>query len=74
MVDHRTEPRALAAVASPEEAAAAVAALQRFMHDSAPPSPPAGGQDLNPDPWTRTALLEGVSREPGELGFPSENT
>jgi hypothetical protein len=47
--------------ASPEEAAAVIAAIERFMRDTAPPvaSEPAG-----PSPWVRAALLEGVEREP----------
>ncbi len=47
--------------ASPEEAAAVVAALERFMRATAPPlvaAPP------RQDPWQRTALHEGISREP----------
>jgi hypothetical protein len=47
--------------ATPTEAAAVVAALQRFVADTAPlaPAPQSG-----PDQWRRAALLEGVSREP----------
>ncbi|HYM45641.1 MAG TPA: hypothetical protein VES65_05705 [Solirubrobacteraceae bacterium] len=45
--------------ASLEEAAAIAAALERFAHDTAPTP---GGDD-GPDPWTRAAMLEGVSRE-----------
>jgi hypothetical protein len=47
--------------ASPEEAAAIVAALEHFMRATAAPAdpPPASG----PDGWRRAALLEGVSRE-----------
>ena len=53
----------VAPTASPEEAAAVVAALERFMRDTAPvPAPPAP----KPNPWQRTALEEGVSRAPGE--------
>jgi hypothetical protein len=53
---------AVGPVAISEEAAAIVAALERFMRATAPPpSPPAGGA---PDGWRRAALLEGVSREP----------
>jgi hypothetical protein len=49
--------------ASPEEAAAIVAALERFMRATAPPaSPPAHA----PDGWRRAAILEGISREPQE--------
>jgi hypothetical protein len=47
--------------ASPEEAAAVVAALERFMRETAPPS-------VAPSParnrWQQAALLEGVDRQP----------
>jgi hypothetical protein len=50
-----------AASASPEEAAAIVAALERFMRDTASArnisAPP-------PDAWHAAAVLEGVSRDP----------
>jgi hypothetical protein len=47
--------------ASPYEAAAVVAALERFMRETAPPlAPPAPP----PDPWQRAALHEGVNRQP----------
>jgi hypothetical protein len=47
--------------ASPEEAAAVVAALERFMRETAPtPVPPAPRRD----PWHQAALYEGVAREP----------
>ena len=45
---------------SREEAAAIAAAIERFAQDTAPVAIP-GGSEL--DPWTRSALLEGVSRE-----------
>jgi hypothetical protein len=49
--------------ASPEEAAAVVAALERFMRETAPPPvPPAPRQNA----WQRAALYEGVGREPAE--------
>ena len=53
---------------SPEEAAAIVAAIERFMRATAPgPPPPANGLD----PWLRAAILEGVEREAqGELRDP----
>jgi hypothetical protein len=47
--------------ASPEEAAAVIAAIERFMRDTAPPVAP---EPHGPGPWVRTALLEGVDREP----------
>ncbi len=50
--------------ASAEEAAAIVAAIERFMRATAPPlAEPAGGA---PDGWRRAALLEGISREQQE--------
>jgi hypothetical protein len=52
--------------ASPEEAAAVVAALERFMRETAPPRvPPAPERN----PWQQTALHEGVNRAP-ELPLP----
>ena len=58
--------------ASPEEAAAIVAALERFMRATAPPaSPPAPALDG----WRRAAILEGISREPEEdVSSPWINT
>jgi hypothetical protein len=52
--------------ASPEEAAAVVAALEQFMRATAPllAAPPP-----QQNPWQRTALFEGVAREP-ELPLP----
>jgi hypothetical protein len=56
----------IAPTASAEEAAAIVAALERFMRATAPtPAPPAEA----PEPWSRAAILEGVSRHP-EAGEP----
>lgn len=50
------------AAASPEEAAAVIAAVEAFLRDTAPPSaPPAAA----PDPWLQAALQEGVDRAPG---------
>jgi len=47
--------------ASPEEAAAIVAALEQFMRQTAPtPVPPAPRRNA----WQRAALYEGVAREP----------
>lgn len=48
------------AAASPEEAAAVIAAVERFLRDHAPPAAP-------PDPpsgWVQTARVEAVEREP----------
>ena len=52
--------------ASPEEAAAVVAALERFMRETAPtPVPPAPRRSA----WQHAALQEGVLREP-QLPLP----
>ncbi|MGH2912019.1 MAG: hypothetical protein ACRDJ3_06040 [Solirubrobacteraceae bacterium] len=60
MVNRRPELELIAPSASPAEAAAIVAALERFMRDTAPPlASPTGGVD----PWLRAAMLEGVARE-----------
>jgi hypothetical protein len=51
----------VAPTASPEEAAAVVAALERFMRETAPPpAPPAPRRN----PWQQAGLSEGVAREP----------
>ena len=47
--------------ASPEEAAAVIAAIERFIRDTAPP---VASEPEGPSPWGRAALLEGVDREP----------
>jgi hypothetical protein len=47
--------------ASPEEAAAVIAAIEQFLRDTAPP--PAEEHDAV-SPWVRTARLEAVEREP----------
>ncbi len=48
--------------ATPEEAAAVIAAVERFLRDTAPP--PAPPADTPPSPWIRAALREGVDRDP----------
>jgi len=59
MVNRRPQLKLIAPSASPTEAAAIVAALERFMRDTAP-------QLASPtehlDPWTRAAMLEGMAR------------
>ena len=47
--------------ATPEEAAAVMAAVEQFMRDTTPPPMPV---QPGPSPWVRTALLEGAEREP----------
>jgi hypothetical protein len=54
--------QAIPPAATPEEAAAIVAALERFMRATAPPPHDGGAAEL--DGWHRAALLEGVSRDP----------
>jgi hypothetical protein len=59
MVNRRPQLELIAPSASPAQAAAIVAALERFMRDTTP--------QLTPplellDPWTRAAMLEGVAR------------
>jgi hypothetical protein len=49
--------------ASPEEAAALVAALERFMRETVPPHVP---PDPPRNPWQRAGLYEGVARQPQE--------
>jgi len=51
-----------AATATPEQAAAIAAALERFMRATTPSQSAGRGAD-GPDFWRRVALLEGVSRE-----------
>lgn len=52
-------PALIEPAASPEEAAAIVAALERFARETALPAP-----TVEPvDPWWRVAVLEGVLRE-----------
>ncbi len=61
MPNRRPKLTLVAPHASPEEAAAVVAALERFMRETAPlPAPPAPRRD----PWQRAALEEGVLRAP----------
>jgi len=59
-MSRRPKLKIVAPNASPEEAAAVVAALEQFMRATAPPpAAPAARQN----PWQRTALHEGVDRE-----------
>jgi hypothetical protein len=47
--------------ASPEEAAAVIAAVEQFLRQTAPPPAPV---ESGPGPWVRTAMIEAVEREP----------
>jgi hypothetical protein len=63
VANRRPKLRIVAPDTSPEEAAAVVAALERFMRETAPaPAEPPAERN----PWQRAALYEGVSRQPGE--------
>ena len=62
-MNRRPKLKLVAPDASPEEAAAVVAALERFMRET---SPPPVAPALRQNPWQRAALFEGVGREPGE--------
>jgi hypothetical protein len=59
MVNRRPKLELIAPSASPAEAAAIVAALERFMRDTAPRIAPSAE---SVDPWLRAAMLEGVAR------------
>ena len=47
--------------ASPEEAAAVMAAVEQFLRDHAPPAAPPAERTAG---WLRTARLEAVDHEP----------
>ena len=64
MPNRRPRLELVAPGASLEEAAAIVAALERFMRETAPaPAPVEDAQN----PWFRKGLLESVEREPPQL-------
>ena len=52
--------------ASEEESAAIAAALEQFLAETAPA--PAVAEESR---WQRAALVEGVNRDPGLVGFDS---
>ena len=61
MPNRRPRLEIVAPSASPEEAAAVVAALEQFMRDFAPV---VVAREPKQNPWLRAALLEGTGREP----------
>jgi len=62
--NRRPKLRIVAPAASPEEAAAVVAALERFMRDTAPTLAP---QDpVGRSAWARASLLEATGHALGE--------
>lgn len=72
MPNRRPRLELIAPSASPEEAAAVVAALEHFMRATAPVPV---SHSPGPDPWARVALIEGVSRgEPVDVREPWINT
>jgi hypothetical protein len=60
-VNRRPKLTIVAPDASPEEAAAVVAALEQFMRATAPAPAP---RPARRNPWQQAALHEGVAREP----------
>jgi hypothetical protein len=62
-VNRRPKLSIVAPGASPEEAAAVVAAIERFLRETAPPPAPAAPAR---NPWVRAALLEGTRRDPDD--------
>ena len=61
-MNRRPQLTIIAPDASPEEAAAVVAALERFMRETAPAALPEAPARVSA--WKRAALAEGVSRQP----------
>ena len=59
MPNRRPQLEIIAPGATPEEAAAVVTALERFLRETAPP---AAATRPPRNPWQRMALLEGVDR------------
>jgi hypothetical protein len=60
-MNRRPQLALIAPAASPEEGAALVAALERFMRETAPATAPALERR---NPWQQAALQEGVHRHP----------
>jgi hypothetical protein len=60
-VNRRPKLELRGASASPEEAAAVIAAVEQFLRDTAPPPAP---PPERPSGWARAALLESVDRAP----------
>jgi hypothetical protein len=63
-VNRRPKLEIVAPGASPEEAAAVIAALERFMRDTSLASPADPGGAFGVSRWKRAALAEGVRRAP----------
>ena len=63
MINRRPKLTIVAPDAAPEEAAAVVAALERFMRATTPAAAPPAPKC---NPWQQAALQEGVARQPAE--------
>jgi hypothetical protein len=63
-MNRRPQLSIVAPAASPEEAAAVVAALERYMRDTAPR--PAPASVVGQSPWARAGLLEATGHAAGE--------
>lgn len=61
MPNRRPKLEIVAPGASPEEAAAVIAALEQFMRETAPVPAPV---EEKPNPWYRAGLLDSIEREP----------
>ena len=61
MVNRRPRLELRGSSATPEEAAAVMAAVEQFLRDTTPPPAPL---PAGPNPWVRAARLEAVDREP----------
>ena len=61
-MNRRPQLKLLGHSASPEEAAAVIAAVEQFMRDTAPPPAPL---EEPVSGWLRAARLEAVERDPG---------
>jgi len=63
-MNRRPELSIVAPDASPEEAAAVVAALERFMRETGRVGAVSGASAPRRTPWQQAALREGVARSP----------
>ena len=60
MPNRRPQLELVSPSASPEEAAAVIAAVEQFLRETAPPPAPAPARESG---WVRAARLEAVDRE-----------
>ena len=64
MVNRRPRLELHGSSATPEEAAAVMAAVEQFLRDTTPPPAP---DELRESPWVRAARREAVDREPESI-------